>query len=280
MVGAVAIDAAQRPGGAADPLHAQRVGDRIGARAHVRLDQLRQRVQPRAGGDRGRQRVGQLGIDQRHLRQHHRAAQARLHAMLRRRQHGIARDLAAGPGGGRHGDKGQRRDRQRAPFSHHFQKIQRLAAVGGDDGNRLSGVDRAAAAHGNHDIATSLAHAPRAVANQIDRRLAGNGQALRRERRDQPRRALAGCAGDHQRAHAEAAHQLGQRGGRALAEDDAGCGGKFEAHGFSLQRREKRRCTSRSRAARPSSAPPRRATWRSARSVYARSPPPHRGSNT
>jgi len=110
---------------------------------------------------------------------------------MRRSEHGVARNLAAGPGSGWHRNKGQRRGRKNAPFSHHFKKIERLAAVGCDAGNRFSGIDCAAAAQSNHDIAISLAHAPSAVADQIDCRFAGDGKALRRERRDKPRRALA-----------------------------------------------------------------------------------------
>lgn len=66
--------------------------------------------------------------------------------MLRRCEHDITRDLADRPGGGRHRNKGQRRCLNGAPFSHHLKKLKRLAAVGNDAGNRLSGVDRAVSA--------------------------------------------------------------------------------------------------------------------------------------
>jgi len=84
------------------------------------------------------------------VRQQRRAERTmrRIYAMLHRCEHGIARNLAAGPGSGRHRNKGQRRGFDCAPLSYHFKKIQRLTAVRSDTGSRLSGVDRAAAAHG------------------------------------------------------------------------------------------------------------------------------------
>ena len=144
---AVVVRAAQRTGNAPDALDANCIHQWIGARAHIRLDELRQGVKAGECGDRRRQPVGQLGIDQRDPRQHQRAAQAGFDAVLRRSEHGVARDFAAGAGRGGHRNERQRRDRNGAALSHHLEKLERLAAVGGNGGNRFAGVNCAASAN-------------------------------------------------------------------------------------------------------------------------------------
>ena len=73
---------------------------------------------------------------------------------------------------------GKRRGRKDATLSHHLEKLERLAAVGGNGGNRFAGINCAAPAERDDDIAGGVVHAPRALADQVDRRLAGYGKGF------------------------------------------------------------------------------------------------------
>ena len=101
---------AAAPSPTRDPFARERVGGWVGADRQERLDQLRQRVEAAGSEHRRRQAGEQIGIDDRHARQHQRAAQARLHAVLGRREHRVLRHLRARARGGRDGDERQRRD--------------------------------------------------------------------------------------------------------------------------------------------------------------------------
>ena len=129
---AVVVRSAQRTGNAPNSVNANCIHHWIGARADVGFDELRQRVKTGAGSDRRRQPVRQLRIDQRDSRQHQRTSQTRFDAMLRRSEHGVAGDFAAGARGCGNRNEWQRRDSNGATLSHYFEKIERLAAVSGD----------------------------------------------------------------------------------------------------------------------------------------------------
>ena len=120
--------------------------------------------------------------------------------MLGRSEHGITRDFTAGAGRGRYCNERQRRDRDRATFSHYLEKLERLASVGSDDGNRFAGVDYAAAANRNHDIAGGVLRLPRALADHLDCRLACHREGLRRKCRDKRLSTLSRSAGYYERS--------------------------------------------------------------------------------
>ena len=101
-------------------------------------------------------------------------AQADFDIVLRRLQHGVASDFRAGSGGGGDGDERDRGVRQRLSAADHFQVIERVAGIGEHGGERLAGVERAAAAHGDDHVATLAPGIFGAAADQIHGGLAGH----------------------------------------------------------------------------------------------------------
>jgi hypothetical protein len=98
--------ATQRASDPRNAVAAERIGQWIGPARNERFDELRQRIESRARGERGRKTEREFRIHHRQLRQHERAAQADFHAMLRRCEHGIARDFRPAASGCRNGDEG------------------------------------------------------------------------------------------------------------------------------------------------------------------------------
>ena len=180
---AAAYARGKRRRGARDAVARERVGDGVGADRQERLDELRQRIETARREHRGRQTGEQVRIDDRHARQHERAAQARLDPVLGRREHGVLRHLGAGAGGGRDRDQRQRRARERLSAADHLQVVERVTAVRGQRGDRLRGVERAAAAEADHQIAARRARRRRARARRVDGRLAVDGENASSERR-------------------------------------------------------------------------------------------------
>ena len=217
------------------PFTAKSAGQRIGAHGNERLDQLRQRIQAGAGGDGGRQAVGELGIDQGNARQQERAAQAHLDALLGRGQDGIAGHFGARAGGGRDGDKGHGRPGQRLAAADDLEVIQRLALVGQQRGDRFAGVDGAAAAETDDEIAALATGQLAAKPDGLGGRLAASPQMSRSQHGALPgrpaadRRRPAG-AGHHQGALPETGGQCARLVEGAGTEDDPRCGRKLEAH--------------------------------------------------
>ena len=164
------------------------------------------------------------------------AAQTGFDAVLGRSQHGVARDFRTRAGGGGDGDEGRRSLPQRLPAADHLQVVERVAGVGQHGGQRLAGVDGAAAAHGDHQVAALRARVFVSAADHFDGRLAGHRQRQAgdpggfqagHERHREFRR----HARHHQRA---AAHGGGGRGHLphfALAEENARRSREFELHG-------------------------------------------------
>jgi len=127
----------QRARGALNPFYAHRIGHRVGARADIRFDELRERIQAGAGGDGGRQVVSQLRVNDCHSRQHERTAQAHFDAMFRRGKHGVAGDF-----GTRARSRRDRNERdgwfgEGFAAADHFQVIEQLTCVGEHGGNGL-----------------------------------------------------------------------------------------------------------------------------------------------
>ena len=119
-----------------------------------------------------RQTEREVGIDQGHLRQHQRTAKARLDAVLGRTENGVAGDLGAGARRSRNRDERQGRNRERLRTPDHFEVVQHFAGIRGERRDRLSGIDGAAAAEPDHDIAAALAQLGHALLDTIDGRFA------------------------------------------------------------------------------------------------------------
>src|ERR1035437_5895077 len=233
-VAAVLPNARQGPGGAPHAFHAELVGHRIGAQRDVGLDQLGERVEAGGGGDGAREFVGEFGIDHGQARQHRRAAQAGFDTVFGAGEHGIAGDFAARAGGGGDGDARGGGDGERPAQADHFEIIQRVAGIGEQGGDGFAGVERAAAAEGDDEIAIA-----RGGADEVERGLAGDdeedgryvggfeglaewGGAVGRRSGDEEGAAAHGCGGG------------GDLAQRSLAEEDAGGGGEFKWwHGVS-----------------------------------------------
>ena len=107
------VRAPERASRASEALAGERVDERVGAHRDERLDELRERVEPARRHDVRRQADEQVGVHDGRRRQHARAAQARLDAVLGRGEDGVARDLGAGARRGRNGDERQRRPLER-----------------------------------------------------------------------------------------------------------------------------------------------------------------------
>lgn len=259
-VAAVRECGAQGTPSAADAFDAKGIGHGIGARAGVGLDELRQGVETGAGGERGRQVAGEGGVDERNAREHERAAEAHLETMFGRGEDRIARDLGTGAGRGGNGDKGRGRSRKRAAATDDFDVIEQVAVVGQHGGDGFAGVDGAAAAEANHQIAGFFAGKVCAVADGVEFGFAGDaedggGEAMFVQEREQRLGAAAIAAGRNESVASEITSQGAGFAKDPGAEDDAGGSGEFEAHGGRFTnpvRRERPRCISPGSAARPS----------------------------
>eukprot|EP01136_Pigoraptor_vietnamica_P026131 Opistho-1_new@80849 len=126
------------------------VGHRVGVDVPDRFQRMRQRIQAALQRDRGRQREHQLGVDHGDTGPGLRQVQRILLLPLTVPDRGPGRDLAAGAGGGGHGDQGL--DHMRVECSPGGQQVDQFleTAAGRADHQRLGGVDRAAATDG-HD---------------------------------------------------------------------------------------------------------------------------------
>ena len=129
------------------------VGERVIGQPAIGLQAMRQCVHAGARRDGGRHADGQLGIADRDLRHHQRMED---HLLGLRRLVGDdagAADLGAGAGRGRHGDDGQDalRVRPRPPVAHVLE-VPHRPRLPGHEGDDLAGVERRAAAEGNHAV--------------------------------------------------------------------------------------------------------------------------------
>ena len=153
-IAAVLVSPAEGSRRARHSLDGECVGERIGADRDVGLDQLRQCVEARAGGDFRGKIAGELGIDDREARKHERAAEAGLDTVLGRSEDGVARDFGPRARRGRHCDEGHRRRSESLALADDLEVVQRIASIGDQCCNGLAGVNGAAAADGHHDIAS------------------------------------------------------------------------------------------------------------------------------
>ena len=200
-------------------LQGDAVRPRVGAPGQVRLQGVRERVHPGRGGAGGRQAQGQVRVEDRGGRQRAGVADVELAACLRVGHHPERVRLRAGPGGGGHGDQGQRGAGERAAV------VEVAAPLRVDRGQRdaLGGVDHRAAAHRDHRhrgaAGGERSHLPGAGRHVLGRRVgvhAGehrSGQAVGGER---------GLGGGHDRGARQ--RRVGDQGHRlaAGAPDDSG----------------------------------------------------------
>ena len=84
---------------------------------------------------------------------------------------GIAGDFAAGAGGGGDGDAGCGGVGERTAVADDFEVVQRVAGIGEQGGDRFGGIERAAAAEGDDEIAIA-----RGGADEVECGLAGDGE--------------------------------------------------------------------------------------------------------
>jgi hypothetical protein len=156
--------------------------------------------------------------------------------VLRRSQHGVARDFRTRAGGGGDGDERRRRLLQRLAAADHLQVVERVAGVGQHGGQRLTGIHGAAAADADYQIAALRARVFVSVADHLDARLAGHRQRQAGDPGDfqaghQRRRAIRRRARHHQRAAAQGGGGRGHLSHRALAKENARRRGELELHG-------------------------------------------------
>ena len=161
-VSAVVERPPQRARGAAHSFDTDRIGRRIGFARNIRFDELRERVETGAGGQFGREVIGEFGIDERDFGQQKRAAQADFQAMFRRGKHCVARRFRAGAGGRRDGDKRRRRVRQWLGLADNFEIIEDIAFVRYERSDGFAGVDGTAAAEAAPTSSPSGAVSPTA----------------------------------------------------------------------------------------------------------------------
>ncbi len=235
VVAAVIIGGAQRARGAGDAVPTKGVGYGIGARADKGFDELGECIEPGAGGEARRQAVRQFRVHDGDSRQHERTAEADLDAMLGRRKNGVAGDFRAGAGGGGNGNERRGRFCERPAAPDDLKIIEKFAAVGKQGGNGLAGVNGAAAAEGDDEVAAFTRCQCQTVANGLDFRLAACGEddgvhllfAQKFEQRLGAKRVM---SGDDQSAPAKFGGERAGIADSAGAEDDAIGRRKFKAH--------------------------------------------------
>jgi len=141
--------------GALQSVQRDAVGWRVEGGCHEGFHAMGDGVHARGGGQGRGQTQGQLGVANGGLGHQIPRVEAQLAAVVHDHD-GAARHLAAGAGGGRHGDqrRGLRGDLGRAAFDGRvgFQG----AWVGGHDGQALGQVDAGATAHGDQSVALRL----------------------------------------------------------------------------------------------------------------------------
>ncbi len=235
-VAAIIKGGAQRARGADDAFPAQRIGEGIGARADEGLDELGEGVQPGAGGEGRWQIAREFRVNERDARKHEGTAEADLEAVFGRGKDGVAGDFGAGARGGGDGDERGGGFGERPAAANDLEMVEQVAAVGEHGGDGLAGVERAAAAEGDDEIAMFARSQRDAVPDGLNLRLAGGREddavhALFTQQREQRPGAEGVASDDDERAPAESGGEWSGVAEDAGAENDAIGGGKFKPHG-------------------------------------------------
>ena len=235
VVAAVVKGGAQRTRGKGDAVPAKGVGDGIGARTNEGFDELGEGVEPGAGGEGRGQIAGQFRVDDGDAGQHQRTAEADLEAVFGRSKDGVAGDFGAGAGGGGNGNEWRGRFCKRLAAADDFKMIKNIAVVGEQSGDGLAGVDGAATAKGDDQVATFAHGQSKTVPDGLNFRLASRREydavhAVFAQEFKQWSSAKRVASSYDQRTPAEFG---GERAGfvdGARTEDDAIGGGEFKAH--------------------------------------------------
>jgi hypothetical protein len=234
-VAAVVKGGAQRTRGKGDAVPTEGIGDRIGACADKGFDELGECIQPGAGREGRGQIAGQFRVDDGDAGQHERTAEADLEAVFGRSKDGIAGDFRTGASGGGNGNKRRGGFCKRLAATDDFKMIKNIAAVGEQGGDGLAGIDGAATAKSDDQIATFSHGQGEAVPDGLNFRLASRREddaingvfAQEFEQRSGAKRA---ASGDDQRATAEFGGERSGLADRAWTENDAIGGCKFKTH--------------------------------------------------
>ncbi len=211
------------------------------------MDELSQRIQAGACRQFGREIAGQFGIHQRDFRQHQRAAETHFHTMLRRGKHGVPRDFRAGAGSRGNRDDRHGRVGQRLGATDDFEIIKNFASVRRQGGDGLGGVNRAAAAEADDEVASFAASEFDSAFDVFDLWLTGDrerppGDSLLSEQAIQSGRPAGGTACQNQGPTPEVLRNRPDLAKGARPENDSGGSSEFKAHHWltSRHRREKR----------------------------------------
>ena len=110
---------------------------------------------------------------------------------------------------------GRARHGERQPLADHLEVLQRVAAVGGEGGDRLAGVDRRPAADGDHHVVAAAPGQVGASGREVDVGLAVDAQqpavvSACLQRRDEPLGAGGSLPVTTSGPAAEAAHDVGR----------------------------------------------------------------------
>jgi hypothetical protein len=137
---------------------------------------LRERIETRARRERWRKIVREFRIHERYLGQNQRTAQADFEFVLGRGQHGVACYFRACAR--RRGNRDERRGKlgQSAASTDDFKVIEQLAVVGQHGSDGFGGINRAAAAKGDDEVALRGASRGDALVHYLNRRLARDGK--------------------------------------------------------------------------------------------------------
>jgi hypothetical protein len=235
VVAAVVKGSTQRARGAGDAVPAEGVGYGIGTRADKRFDELGEGIQSGAGGEGRGQIAGQFRINDSNAREYERTAEADFEAVFGRSKDGVAGDFGTGAGGGGNGNERRGRFCKRLATTDDFKVIEKFAAIGKQGGDSLAGVDGAATAKGNYEVATFARGRCETVADGLNFRLASHWKddvihAMLAQKFEQRSGAKGVASSDDQGAPAEFG---GERAGIAdgtPTEDNAIGGGEFKAH--------------------------------------------------
>ena len=168
----------QRAAGPPEAFAAESVGQRVGGVADQGFDQLRERVHAGIGGYLGRQGVGEGRVNHGQSREKKQASQTGLHRVLGHAQHGVSGGLGSCARRGGHGDHGHAGTVEWPPSSDDFQVVQHLSGVREHRRHGLPGIDHAAAADGDHQVAAMPSSPPCGLVDQVGCGLAFDVEAV------------------------------------------------------------------------------------------------------
>ena len=241
-VGAVAAGRGQVRRDQLDRLRGERVGHGVLLDGRVRLDGVGERVHAGGGRQLRRQRRGERGVEDGHVRHQLVRGERQLRMLVRVGHHGDQRHLAAGAGRRGHGDE------RRQVGLQNLRALQRgevHALAGQRRGRALRRIDDRAAADGHEPVAAAFGvqarhlvyHVHRRVGRHLVEHLVGHVGGIQHAGQLRGHAQLHEArVGHHQRVlHAAVGHLVGQLVQRMRATDDFRGATEFESlHGLLL----------------------------------------------